>query len=184
MKLNFQLFDNFKEAALRCDLEVIPGKGYHTIRLPNGRYIFCWTPLNKIWELFNYYEKQQWDRALNNLRQNFSDFHLEFGGDTIEDMNVVCECFLEESYKNRLKKVFIDALQWAKSDNRRACIGFNYDDGGAWVAGALPTYIIEALVYNSFEIDIDSLNRYVSDGLNLADPEAALKKYQSKHQSK
>jgi len=90
----------------------------------------------------------------------------------------------EESYKNRLKKVFIDALQWAKSDNRRACIGFNYDDGGAWVAGALPTYIIEALVYNSFEIDIDSLNRYVSDGLNLADPEAALKKYQSKHQSK
>ncbi len=101
MKLNFQLFDNFKEAALRCDLEVIPGKGYHTIRLPNGRYIFCWTPLNKIWELFNYYDKQQWDRALNNLRQNFHDFHLEFGGDTIEDMNVVCECFLEESYKNR-----------------------------------------------------------------------------------
>jgi hypothetical protein len=90
----------------------------------------------------------------------------------------------EEIYKNKLKEVFINALRWAKSDNRRACIGFNEDDGGAWVAGALPRYIIETLVYNGFEIDIDSLNRYVSDGLYLADPEAALKKYQSKHQSK
>jgi hypothetical protein len=100
MKLNFQLFDNFKEAALRCDLEVIPGKGYHTIRLPNGRYIFCWTPLNKIWELFNYYEKQQWDRALNNLRDNFSDFHLEVGGDSIEDMNLVNEVFWRVTFQN------------------------------------------------------------------------------------
>ena len=100
MQLNFQLFDNFKEAALRCDLEVIPGKGYHTIRLPNGRYIFCWTPLNKIWELFNYYEKQQWDRALNNLRDNFSDFHLEVGGDSIEDMNLVNEVFWRVFFQN------------------------------------------------------------------------------------
>ena len=100
MQLNFQLFDNFKEAALRCDLEVIPGKGYHTIRLPNGRYIFCWTPLNKIWELFNYYEKQQWDRALKNLRDNFSDFHLEVGGDSIEDMNLVNEVFWRVFFQN------------------------------------------------------------------------------------
>ena len=100
MQLNFQLFDNFKEAALRCDLEVIPGKGYHTIRLPNGRYIFCWTPLNKIWELFNYYEKQQWDRALKNLRDNFSDFHLEVGGDSVEDMNLVGEVFWKVTWQD------------------------------------------------------------------------------------
>jgi hypothetical protein len=92
----------------------------------------------------------------------------------------------EESYKNRLNKVLNDAFCWADKDYKRLCVGYKYDIDMAfvWVSGMLPTYIIEALVYNSFEIDIDSLNRYVSDGLNLADPEAALKKYQSKHQSK
>lgn len=97
MRLNFQLFDNFCEAAKRCNLPVVPGKGHHTIKLHNGRFIFCWTPLNKMWELYNYYEKQEWDRALDYLKDNFSDFHLEFGGDSIEDMNVVCEAFIDES---------------------------------------------------------------------------------------
>jgi phytoene dehydrogenase-like protein len=93
MKLNFELFENFKEAASKCDLEVKPGSGYHSIKLPNGRYIFCWTPLNKMFHLYNYYENKEWDRALNHLRDNFDDFHLEVGGDDIEDMNLVGECF-------------------------------------------------------------------------------------------
>ena len=98
MKLNFQLFDNFCEAAKRCNLEVMPGKGHHTIKLSNGRYIFCWTPLNKMWQLYNYYEKKEWDRALKHLKDNFSDFHLEVGGDNIEDMNIVTECFWDVTY--------------------------------------------------------------------------------------
>ena len=96
MKLNFQLFDNFKEAAKRCNLDVIPGQGYYTIKLPNGRYIFCWTPLNKMWQLYNYYEKKEWDRAIKYLKDNFADFHLEFGGDDPYDMNLVCEAFMYE----------------------------------------------------------------------------------------
>ena len=98
MKLNFQLFDNFCEAAKRCNLEVMPGKGHHTIKLSNGRYIYCWTPLNKMWQLYNYYEKKEWDRALKHLKDNFSDFHLEVGGDSIEDMNIVTECFWDVTY--------------------------------------------------------------------------------------
>jgi hypothetical protein len=98
MKLNFQLFDNFCEAAKRCNLEVMPGKGHHTIKLSNGRYIFCWTPLNKMWQLYNYYENKEWDRALKHLKDNFADFHLEVGGDSIEDMNIVTECFWDVTY--------------------------------------------------------------------------------------
>jgi hypothetical protein len=98
MKLNFQLFDNFCEAAKKCNLDVIPGKGHHTIKLPNGRYIFCWTPLNKMFQLYNYYEKKEWDRALNHLKDNFADFHLEIGGDSVEDMNIVNECFWDITY--------------------------------------------------------------------------------------
>jgi hypothetical protein len=98
MKLNFQLFDNFCEAARKCNLEVTPGKGHHTIKLPNGRYIFCWTPLNKMFQLYNYYEKKEWDRALKHLKDNFADFHLEIGGDSVEDMNIVNECFWDITY--------------------------------------------------------------------------------------
>ena len=95
MTLNFKLFNNFKQAAEKCNMTVIPGPGYHSIKLANGRYIFCWTPLNKMFSLYNYYEDKQWDRALDHLKDNFSDFHLEIGGDTIEDMNVVCEAFCD-----------------------------------------------------------------------------------------
>lgn len=96
MKLNFQLFDNFKEAAKKCNLEVKPGQGYYTIKLPNGRYIFCWTPLNKMFQLYNYYENSEWDRAIKYLKDNFADFHLEFGADSLADMNMVCEAFMYE----------------------------------------------------------------------------------------
>ena len=91
--LNFQLFENFKEAAKKSNLPVIPGQGHHTIKLSNGRYIYCWTPLNKMFQLYNYYEDKDWDRALKYLENNFSDFHLEVGGDSVEDMNIVTECF-------------------------------------------------------------------------------------------
>lgn len=93
MELNFELFENFKEAARKCDLVVKPGPGYHSVKLSNGRYIFCWTPINKMFSLYNYYQNKEWDRALDHLRDNFADFHLEVGGDDIDDMILVGECF-------------------------------------------------------------------------------------------
>lgn len=120
MKLNFQLFYNFCEAARRCDLDVIPGSGYHTIKLPNGRYIFCWTPLNKMFELYNYYENKEWDRALDHLKNNFSDFHLEFGGDDIEDMNLVFEAFSYEGsfYADMTVDQIVNCIEIMKDDEK------------------------------------------------------------------
>jgi len=120
MKLNFQLFDNFCEAARKCNLEVIPGSGYHTIKLPNGRYIFCWTPLNKMFQLYKYYEKKEWDRALDHLKDNFSDFHLEFGGDDIEDMNLVFEAFSYEGsfYENMTVDQIVNCIEIMKNDEK------------------------------------------------------------------
>lgn len=120
MKLNFQLFDNFCEAAKRCDLDVIPGKGHHTIKLPNGRYIFCWTPLNKMFQLYNYYEKKEWDRAIKHLKDNFADFHLEFGGDSIEDMNLVCEAFMYEQsfHKDMSVDQLVECIEILQDDTK------------------------------------------------------------------
>jgi hypothetical protein len=119
MQLNFQLFNNFKEAAQKCNLEVKSGPGHYTIRLENGRYIYCWTPLNKMFALYNYYEKKEWDRALDYLKDNFDDFHLEFGGDTIEDMNVVCEAFITEGYdKNITVNKIIECIEILQDDEK------------------------------------------------------------------
>lgn len=94
MKPNFQLFNNFKQAAQECGFEVIPGKNYYAVNLPNKRYIWCWTPLNKMWDLMNYYDNKDWDRALNHLKNNFSDFHLEI--DSIGHCEDIMECFIKE----------------------------------------------------------------------------------------
>ncbi len=107
MMLNFQLFENFKLAAKKSNLQVIPGQGHHTIKLSNGRYIYCWTPLNKMFELYNYYEDKQWNRALQYLEDNFSDFHLEVGGEDAEDMNMVNECFWDVTYD---KDITVDQI--------------------------------------------------------------------------
>lgn len=117
MKLNFQLFENFKQAAEQSGLEVVPGQSYYSINFPNGRYIYCWTPLNKMWHLLNYYEDQNWDRAIKHLKDNFSDFHLEI--DSRGHQDGIMECFYEESWNpdltvQDLTKIF-EILQ---DDNR------------------------------------------------------------------
>jgi hypothetical protein len=95
-KLNFQLFENFKAAAEQKGIEVKPGPSYYSIQFENGRYIYCWTPLNKMWHLMNYYEGKEWDRALDHLKNNFSDFHLEI--DSRGHKEGVAECFLREAW--------------------------------------------------------------------------------------
>jgi phytoene dehydrogenase-like protein len=118
MLLNFKLFKNFKEAARKCDLEVKPGSGYYTIKLPNGRYIYCWTPLNKMFSLYNYYEDKEWDRALKYMEDNFDDFHLEFGGDSIKEMNLVCEAFCDVNDKNLSVQEIVDFIETLKDDDK------------------------------------------------------------------
>jgi hypothetical protein len=119
MKLNFQLFDNFKIAAEKCNLEVKPGKGHYTIKLKNGRYIYCWTPLNKMWELYNYYEDKEYDRALKYLKDNFSDFHLEFGGSNVEDMNLVFDALADLTWKDDITvDQIVDAIETLSDDEK------------------------------------------------------------------
>ena len=118
MQLNFKLFDAFKEAAHKYDLEVKPGSGHHTIKLDNGRYIYCWTPINKMFSLYNYYENKEWDRALEHMRDNFDDFHLEFGGESIEDMNLICEAFCDINDSKLTSQDIIDILNIMKDDSK------------------------------------------------------------------
>jgi hypothetical protein len=99
MNLNYELFKNFKEAALQCNVEVIPGPHYYKIVFESGRYIYCWTPLNKLWSLVDdYYEDKQWDMALDFLKDNFSDFHLEVGNNRdLKDMNFISKFYCDFS---------------------------------------------------------------------------------------
>jgi|LakMenEpi03Aug12_release.lakeMendotaPanAssembly.Ray.scaffolds.fasta_scaffold486510_2 hypothetical protein len=99
MKLNYELFKNFKEAALQCNVEVIAGPHCYKIVFESGRYIYCWTPLNKLWSLVdNYYEDKQWDMALDFLKDNFSDFHLEVGNNRdLKDMHFISKFYCDFS---------------------------------------------------------------------------------------
>jgi hypothetical protein len=103
MKLNYELFKNFKEAALQCNVEVIAGPHYYKIVFESGRYIYCWTPLNKLWSLVdNYYEDKQWDMALDFLKDNFSDFHLEVGNNRdLKDMNFISKFYCNFSSQHK-----------------------------------------------------------------------------------
>ena len=117
MKLNWQLFENFKQAASQCGLEVKPGKSYYSITLPNGRYIWCWTPLNKMWSLAKYYDREQWDMALNHLKDNFSDFHLEI--DSRGHQDGVAECFYKECWNPDLSiQDIVKILEILQDDDR------------------------------------------------------------------
>ena len=117
MKLNWQLFENFKQAAEQCGFEVKPGQSYYSVTLPNGRYIWCWTPLNKVWHLMNYYEGEEWDRALSHLKDNFSDFHLEI--DSRGHQDDIMECFRKEAWNPDLTvQDIVKIFEILQDDNR------------------------------------------------------------------
>lgn len=117
--LNFQLFENFKEAARQCNIEVKSNESYYSIRLENKRYIFCWTPLNKLRGVIDDIEDKNYDQALNRLKDNFSDFHLEIGGNDVNDMNIVCEAFIAEQWNKDLTvNQIISIIETMKDDNK------------------------------------------------------------------
>lgn len=74
-KWNYQLFENFKQAAEELNINVRPGWNYYSLDLPNGEvYAYCWTPLNKMRGLGDLTP----DEALRHIKDNQDDFHLEF----------------------------------------------------------------------------------------------------------
>lgn len=86
---NFQLYNNWCDAALQLGLElksksggcvymvdpttdtIIGQDGTHEQRF----FWMLWTPLNKLGSVFN--DLPNWQMALHTLRDNHSDFHIE-----------------------------------------------------------------------------------------------------------
>lgn len=88
MAYNWQLWDNFTEAAKELGFELRSKDGgcvYIDVpeQIHQKFYVMCWTPLNKLEHVMKEYKQDsilnQWDSRLQDLRQNHSDFHLEFG---------------------------------------------------------------------------------------------------------
>ena len=94
MAYNWELWDNFQAAAEELGLELKSKDGgcvYVDVPkdISDKFYIMCWTPLNKLYDTVRDYDNGSilgtWPQRLKNLRQNSSDFHLEFGAKHYED---------------------------------------------------------------------------------------------------
>ena len=89
---NWKLWDNFTAAAEELGLELRSTDGGCVyIDVPEDIrqkfYVMCWTPLNKLHMIGKGKRpaKDSWKYTLRDLRQNHSDFHLEFGAKNCED---------------------------------------------------------------------------------------------------
>lgn len=77
---NFKLYKDFSDAALELDIELrsLDG-GCIYLELPNDLnqrfYAMLWTPLNKLDYIK---EEKTWQQKLDHLKDNHTDFHLEF----------------------------------------------------------------------------------------------------------
>ena len=96
MKYNWQLWDNFVEAAEELNLELRSKDGGCVyIEVPEDIrkkfYVMCWTPLNKLAGILDKTERKspldtfKVKYLINDLKQNHGDFHLEFGAKAYED---------------------------------------------------------------------------------------------------
>ena len=91
---NWQLWDNFQQAAVSLGLELRSKDGgcvYMEVPEETRQkfYVMCWTPLNKLQSIMQEHIEgsslNNWQYRLLDLRQNHGDFHLEFGAKTVED---------------------------------------------------------------------------------------------------
>ena len=93
---NWQLWANFESAAEELGFELVSQDGgcvYMQVpeEIRKKFYVMCWTPLNKLSSFVVRSENRQpldtfkIKNLLNDLAQNHSDFHLEFGAKTTED---------------------------------------------------------------------------------------------------
>jgi hypothetical protein len=86
---NFQLYNNWCDAAMRLELELRSADGsciYMVDPVTDGIigkegtaeqqfFFMLWTPLNKLRHSFD--DRKDWRAALDTLKQNHSDFHIE-----------------------------------------------------------------------------------------------------------
>ena len=91
---NWQLWDNFQQAAVSLELELRSKDGgcvYMVVpeEIRQKFYVICWTPLNKLQGVMRDHIEgsslNTWQYRLLDLRQNHGDFHLEFGAKNNED---------------------------------------------------------------------------------------------------
>jgi len=94
MTYNWILWDNFEAAAEELGLELRSQTGgcvYMEVpeNIRQKFYVMCWTPLNKLYNVVKDYPEDSilgtWQMRLKDLRQNHSDFHLEFGAKNYQD---------------------------------------------------------------------------------------------------
>lgn len=94
MTYNWQLWDNFVAAAQELELELVSKDGgcvYMDVPkdIRDKFYVMCWTPLNKLRGVMKDHKEGSilgtWQHRLMDLRQNYEDFHLEFGAKWNED---------------------------------------------------------------------------------------------------
>lgn len=85
---NWELFENFKEAVSVSGLTLKKNDSYYSVEIPNTkRYIYCWTPMNKMQWFASEIESGEYDQALDSIKQNIQDFRLEIDSrDTKEDV--------------------------------------------------------------------------------------------------
>jgi len=114
--MNFQLFKNFREAAKICNIPVTTHPGYYSISIPNtNRYIYCWTPLNKLPTVFDAMERNNTDEALQYLEE-WCNFHLEI--DSTGHMENVMEAFLDANTTNASVEEIIDIIKALQDDKK------------------------------------------------------------------
>jgi hypothetical protein len=96
MAYNWTLWDNFTAAAEELGLELRSQDGgcvYIDVpeEVRKKFYVMCWTPLNKLPHIQHKAERRsslddfQIKNLIDDLRQNHTDFHLEFGAKQYED---------------------------------------------------------------------------------------------------
>jgi hypothetical protein len=111
--MNFELFKNFKEAAQRCNLEVIPGHNFYRIDIPNSKkYIFCWTPINKLFMVTDQLEMKNYDEALNEFSK--LNFHLEI--DSHGHQENVMEAFIDVDSYNASVDEIVNVIKTLQND--------------------------------------------------------------------
>lgn len=127
--MNFDLFNNFKEAAKQCNLEVIAGQSFYRINIPNTkRYIFCWTPLNKLFMVEDQIEMKNWDEALEQFSE--LNFHLEI--DSYGHNERIMEAFIDVDTHNATIEQIVDVIHTLQNDEaiekRRTWNLLKYDE--------------------------------------------------------
>jgi hypothetical protein len=117
MTYNWELWDAFEGAAEDLGLELHSKDGgcvYMEVPedIRQKFYVMCWTPLNKLQSVVKDYREDSilgtWQMRLRDLRQNHSDFHLEFGAKDYQNGSMF---WFPGMFNKATKQQIIDAVK-------------------------------------------------------------------------